>query len=863
MALVFSRTNLLTAATPSIGRYLLGYDLDGVLKQKNDQGFIEPVAGSTPVGSLSQTLEIDSSTGIYSINLGDSCKIRSELGGGQLRLDNGVSGANIVNLSTDYGLLSQSFLFMNSNSITLRSLNARLLLNSTSASFQFNTGSIMTFNSTGCFINLSNSRVLFFTTGTTSTDSASKAGVIVSSSGSRLGTGANNTVILGGSNIIGATANSVYVPNIYVKDGGFIKGTTGLGQLKFTNVNETFLSSNNKLFGILSSSSSQSTYNGVFMVDTDNTFTTPSTDYGVIYVGSYNTTNNSGLSNVVVIGGNALSITQSNTTYIAGTVSIDNKYLLPVDDGTLGQVIQTDGNGNTFWGNFGGVFTEIIAASFSVLNGVFEPNVTYKILDVDTSLYGGTEIYLTTNSSGILNDTGVGKFYNPKYDQTVNGFQIHGFSSYLTNSVVFWGGKAWKRNSATYSSYPYPIDLFTLNTTYWNVIPFDDPFSNIYYNVVYDEIKYDWENDLIIYRNEKNSNIVSSSVDDTNKWLDSFGYSAIKVFQWGNVYNFSLNKGIGNNIITNSYNENINFRGSYQTNLTFDNGSYQSDLSLDSDTYQNNLKFNNSSYQTNLTLDSNSFQNNLIFDNSSYQTGTTFSNYSYQTNLTFNNSYQESLIFDNDSYQTNLTFNNDSYQTNLTFDSVSYQTNLTFNNGSYQTNLTEINGYSQNLIKLDNYFWNRSGQTMNANEQNLTLTGNKLSYKTPFGQTDKGIGEVVFFGTASTLEPGYIYQFTTGTWSKADLGTGSSASGLLAIALGQYVSDGLLLRGYATFDLTQYDTMTLGSILYLNDNGTFNQTPTISLGSIMRVIGYCVAASSSTAGTLYFCPDTYWTEVPA
>jgi len=149
---------------------------------------------------------------------------------------------------------------------------------------------------------------------------------------------------------------------------------------------------------------------------------------------------------------------------------------------------------------------------------------------------------------------------------------------------------------------------------------------------------------------------------------------------------------------------------------------------------------------------------------------------------------------------------------------------------------------------------------MTANEEGLTLTGNKLSYKTPFGQTDKGIGEVVFFGTASTtLNAGYIYQFTAGEWQKADLLSGASASGLLAIALGEYVSDGLLLRGYATFDLSFYATMTLGSIQYLRDNGEFFETTTTTPGEIVRVIGYCVDHTGDN--TLYFCPDTTWIEI--
>jgi hypothetical protein len=1040
MALVVfeSRVNMLTVATPSVGGYVIAYDsADGVLKQKNDQGVISLIAGSSSPGSLAQTLAIGNSSGTHSINLGANCNIGSGMGGGQLRLDNGIGGANIVNLSTDYGALAQSYLYMSSNTTTLQSVNAGLSLTSTSSNLQVNSSNLISIRANNAFITLNSLRVLDFTTSITPSAVGNRINALISTSNSNFNKNVFNTVVLGGSGITGATSNSVYVPKLYVQDGGFVKGTAGAGQLTFTNGNEVFLSSNTTIIGILGTNSVDKTTdsNGIFIIDNADNITT-TTITSNTFISTSNTTVNSGLNNVIVIGGDTLSITQSNTTYIGGSVSIGNSYILPSTDGTSGQVIKTDGSGNTYWGPVVGSLIEITVADFYALGGTFESGTTYKILDADSTLYGGTEIYLTTNASGVLNETGVGKFYNPKYDQTVSGFFVWSSSnSYSLDDYAFWGGRAWKNNSST--NFDPAIDLFTLDSNEWDLIPFDDPFSPFYYNVVYDEIKYDWENDFIIYRNEKNTNIVSSSVEDINYWINSLsGYTPIKVFQWGNVYDYSLYTGIGNNIITNSYNENINFRGFYQLNLNFNNGSYQSNLTFnnsyqsyltfDNASGQNNLTFNNGSYQSNLTFDNgmqnnltfdntyqqfltfnNSYQSNLTFDNStqtkltfngsyqlnltfdnsqqsnltfnnSQQSNLTFDNTSYQLNLTFNNSYQDDLTFDNTSYQENLTFDN-SYQENLTFDNASYQYNLTFNNTSSQYNLTFDNASFQTNLKFDNvssqydltfdtnshqgyltfdnvsyqnnlmfdvsvyqsylafnsshqsnldFFTNcdqsyltfnnnsyqegltfsydgsqnnltfnnsyqtqliflnntqayitlensnqtnleenqtnikleNSNQTNLENSQsNLTLTGNNLSYQTPFNEADKGIGEVVFFGTASTLDPGYIYQFTTGEWKKADLASGASASGLLAIALGTVVSAGLLLRGYATFDLSSYSTMTLGSIQYLRDNGEFFETTTTTTGEIVRVIGYCVDHTGDN--TLYFCPDTTWIEI--
>lgn len=142
----------------------------------------------------------------------------------------------------------------------------------------------------------------------------------------------------------------------------------------------------------------------------------------------------------------------------------------------------------------------------------------------------------------------------------------------------------------------------------------------------------------------------------------------------------------------------------------------------------------------------------------------------------------------------------------------------------------------------------------------LEINGHK-TYTLP--DTEGASGEIVFFGTASTaLDAGYIYQFTTtGVWEKADFTTESTAKGLLAISLGTSVSDGLLIKGYAKFDYSPYGTMTLGSTLYLWENGVFNSTPATNPGEVVRVIGYCIDEPPLSAGTLYFCPDTTWIEL--
>jgi hypothetical protein len=319
MALVVfeSRVNMLTVATPSVGGYVIAYDsADGVLKQKNDQGVISPIAGSSSPGSLAQTLAIGNSSGTHSINLGANCKIGTGMGGGQLRLDNGIGGANIVNLSTDYGALAQSYLYMSSNTATLQSVNAGLSLTSASSNPQVNSSNLISIRTNNTFITINGFRVLDFTTSTAPSGVGNRVSALISTSNSSLSAGVFNTVVLGGSGITGATSNSVYVPNIYVKNGGFVKGTAGTGQLIFNNQNEVFLSSNSNIIGILEANSAvMAVYNGIFITDNIDTITTTAISSNT-FISTSNTIVDSGLTNVIVIGGDTLSITQSNTTIL-------------------------------------------------------------------------------------------------------------------------------------------------------------------------------------------------------------------------------------------------------------------------------------------------------------------------------------------------------------------------------------------------------------------------------------------------------------------------------------------------------------------------------------------------------------------
>ena len=123
-------------------------------------------------------------------------------------------------------------------------------------------------------------------------------------------------------------------------------------------------------------------------------------------------------------------------------------------------------------------------------------------------------------------------------------------------------------------------------------------------------------------------------------------------------------------------------------------------------------------------------------------------------------------------------------------------------------------------------------------------------------------GEVVYFGSTQTgvgMTAGFIYEYGgTGSWGIARADTSANAGGLLGIALGSTPSAGILLKGFARYNLSSYTNMGVtGGQQYLSktSTGAFIGTPPGASGDIVRIIGYCVNPGTDT---LYFSPDTTW-----
>ena len=472
-----------------------------------------------------------------------------------------------------------------------------------------------------------------------------------------------------------------------------------------------------------------------------------------------------GLTDVFVTGGTYSSSTGITTfrNNTGGTFNVSG-YFKPSDDiyvsgGTVDQGPSSDSDNRITLNRNNASSIDItnlvnivdITRSDIVALGKYIRGKTYKISGCDNNLYYNgtnrdgdpvyTSIYLMGLESNKLSESGIGIFYTPKYsdfDIFVDG------TLYGQGDIVIWGGYVWECNTnGTY----YSIDLFTLDPEGFGIIyPFDgsNNYNQTYYNIQYDDIIYDYTNDRIIYRNEENSNIVSTTYENINYWINDMAlYNPIRAFQWGNV-SYVLNSkiyGIGNQRIINSYNENINYRGQFQKYFYFNNLSHQNNLYVkDPLCYQSNFIFDNKSYQSFITLTSNGYQSDITLNNGSYQTSISFQGVNgYPSNQSFfnfnNSSYQENIVIRSGDgtpgNQNYFNFNNNSYQTNITL-RERVQNRLDFTNNSGQDTIdgcnqeslifdssTQVNGdgFNQLNITIKNYDRDLSSVTVNEQDE--------------------------------------------------------------------------------------------------------------------------------------------------
>jgi len=211
-----------TAATPSSGGYTVGYDIDGVIKQKNSLGVVTPLF-STSSQTLRQTLAIGNDSGIYSIMMGTNTSIYSANSNNRIRLgyNNSVfihsiatsSGTSSIQISDDvveilnstqssYGKVRVA---PNLFSVQVGSSTHSILLSQSNNDFQFNH---IDSNATDSIVN-----VFEFGSSYDNDTVSNKAYVHINSKSATTLSGVKNSVVIGGSSLTASVSDTVYLGN--------------------------------------------------------------------------------------------------------------------------------------------------------------------------------------------------------------------------------------------------------------------------------------------------------------------------------------------------------------------------------------------------------------------------------------------------------------------------------------------------------------------------------------------------------------------------------------------------------------------------------------------------------------------------
>ncbi len=192
-------------------------------------------------------------------------------------------------------------------------------------------------------------------------------------------------------------------------------------------------------------------------------------------------------------------------------------------------------------------------------------------------------------------------------------------------------------------------------------------------------------------------------------------------------------------------------------------------------------------------------------------------------------------------------------------------TNLTFTG----TTLDATGGVDTSGTPSDNQLAVFTDSDTIEGDSNLTWDGTKLSadaldleYSTTLavaGNYAQGSKVSYNFGTTSSVTRGDVHYFNGG-WAQSDADTVSSASGLLAVAVGTSSTSGMVLSGVVrVHDSTGFSSASEGDVLYLDtDDGHVTVTAPSATGDVVRVVGYVINVTNKI---IYFDPSSDWIEL--
>jgi hypothetical protein len=181
-----------------------------------------------------------------------------------------------------------------------------------------------------------------------------------------------------------------------------------------------------------------------------------------------------------------------------------------------------------------------------------------------------------------------------------------------------------------------------------------------------------------------------------------------------------------------------------------------------------------------------------------------------------------------------------------------------FNASNSTTSDVQILGNTNNNLFLADVSADKIGILDGSPDRALSVGGDYKFVHNPTStltSSVSGYGDIVTFGTG-TLTAGSLYYLNSSqVWTGADASAESTASGMLAIALGTAPSNGMLVRGYARNSAWTQNT---GDILYLSETtGAITSTAPSTAASIIRIVGYMI---NGAGDQIYFNPSNDWTE---
>jgi YVTN family beta-propeller protein len=210
--------SMIDTATPSTG-WVVAYDVDGILKQKNEFGFITQI-GQKP--TLAEVLNIGNTTDTLPIIMGNSTYIGSSNGDASIRLD--YAGAtNSILISTDGTVGGEQGIILQNDYSSIFANNGKQRIDVENGSgdiavYNFSSGSILFGVGTNpTYDEVDEIKISYNLTSTASTGNNDKQSVLIGTRNSQIAPGIVNTVVIGGSNILATQSNSIYTPDIYLQ----------------------------------------------------------------------------------------------------------------------------------------------------------------------------------------------------------------------------------------------------------------------------------------------------------------------------------------------------------------------------------------------------------------------------------------------------------------------------------------------------------------------------------------------------------------------------------------------------------------------------------------------------------------------